>query len=151
MSYRQMQNICSMIKVMLTPIITPKVSEFKKPESSKKRIERILSQEEKDLLDRFAKGEIGFEEMQKEVAKRAFKKILLYPDDIQLKDWLQSELVKIKKEESRVKMTYLETFVRKMFSGQLPTHCKNCGHQLFMEGEVEDVKSDESQNLLSEA
>ena len=101
-----------------------------------KKVEGELSDEELKLLERFRNGDMGFNEMQKEVAIRVFEKILKNPESIKVKDWLQSELVKIKKEESQAKIGALETFVRKLFSGNLPTHCTKCGSALFLEGEV---------------
>jgi hypothetical protein len=113
--------------------------------------ERELTMEDIALLDRLKRGELPFEEMQKEVALRVFEKILRNPSSVQVKDWLQSELVKIKKEESQARIGFMEVFIRKMFSGNLPTSCKHCGKPLFTEGEIVNAEPIPNPGIFSES
>lgn len=95
---------------------------------------RELSLEETKLLEGLRDGTADFGAVQREVAARAFEKILRDPRALKVKDWLTSELIKIKKEESQAKIGAMEVFVRKMFSGNLPLNCPHCGYMLFQEG-----------------
>lgn len=98
--------------------------------------ETELTAQEVSLIEGLRSGSTSFDTVQREVAARAFEKILKNPSSLKVKDWLQSELIKIKKEESQAKIGAMEVFLRKMFSGNLPTHCGKCGTPLFQEGLV---------------
>lgn len=90
-----------------------------------------LTEAEVKLIEGLRDGSTSFDTVQREVAARAFEKILTNPSSLKVKDWLQSELIKIKKEESQAKIGAMEVFLRKMFSGNLPTNCAKCGALLF--------------------
>lgn len=111
--------------------------------------ERSLSADEEALLEGLRNGTADFGKVQREVAARAFEKILRDPKALKVKDWLTSELIKIKKEESQAKIGMMEVFVRKLFSGRLPTNCQHCGRPLFQEGEVLDAQSVTTPELLA--
>lgn len=98
--------------------------------------ESELTAQEVALIEGLRSGSTSFDTVQREVAARAFEKILKNPSSLKVKDWLQSELIKIKKEESQAKIGAMEVFLRKMFSGNLPTHCAKCGTPLFQEGQL---------------
>ena len=93
--------------------------------------ETELTDSEKALIEGLRDGSTSFDTVQREVASRAFEKILRNPSSLKVKDWLQSELIKIKKEESQAKIGAMEVFLRKMFSGNLPMNCAKCGAPLF--------------------
>lgn len=93
--------------------------------------EQELTEAELRLIEGLRDGSTSFDTVQREVASRAFEKILRSPSSLKVKDWLQSELIKIKKEESQAKIGAMEVFLRKMFSGNLPTNCQKCGAPLF--------------------
>jgi len=110
------------------------------PASKKLQVQdepRELTEDEMELLEGLRNGSTDFDKVQREVAARAFEKILRDPKALKVKDWLTSELIKIKKEESNAKIGAMEVFVRKMFSGTLPNICPHCGHPIFQEGEIE--------------
>lgn len=90
-----------------------------------------LTQEDIELLERFRKGHLSFGEMQRELAARAFAKILKSPDSIHIRDWLQSEMIKIKRSELGERTRALEEAVSKLFGGHLPEKCSNCGYPLW--------------------
>lgn len=100
--------------------------------------ETELTSQEVSLIEGLRDGSTSFDTVQREVASRAFEKILRNPSSLKVKDWLQSELIKIKKEESQARIGAMEVFLRKMFSGNLPTQCMKCGTPLFQEGIVLD-------------
>ena len=102
------------------------------------------------MLEGLRDGTADFGKVQREVAARAFEKILRDPKALKVKDWLTSELIKIKKEESQAKIGAMEVFVRKLFSGSLPTTCPHCGHLLFQEGEIAHVDAVPVANLLAQ-
>lgn len=102
-----------------------------------------LNPQELELLERFEKGELGFDEMQRQLAVRAFAKILKNPDSIQIRDWLQSELLKIKQQELAERNNWATELMHRMFSGHLPPKkCVKCGHSFIQE-------TPESQSLLN--
>jgi hypothetical protein len=87
-----------------------------------------LTKEDKDLLQDFAEGKVGYDRIQKELATRVFKKILLNPESVSVRDWLQSELVKLKQDETTKQKDALERFVNSLFGGFIPSiQCPHCG------------------------
>lgn len=112
--------------------------------------ERELTVDEEGLLEGLRDGTADFGKVQREVAARAFEKILRDPKALKVKDWLTSELIKIKKEESQAKIGMMEVFVRKLFSGNLPTNCPHCGHPLFQEGEVLNALGTDAPTVLAQ-
>lgn len=91
-----------------------------------------LTSQDLELLDRFERGELGFDEMQRQLAVRAFAKILKNPDSIHIRDWLQSELLKIKQQEIADKSSKAMELVNRMFAGCLPPEiCPDCGKRLW--------------------
>ena len=106
--------------------------------------EKDLTEDELKLIEGLRDGSTSFDTVQREVASRAFEKILRNPSSLKVKDWLQSELIKIKKEESQAKIGAMEVFLRKMFSGNLPTNCSKCGAPLFAVSAIEGTIVHES-------
>lgn len=90
-----------------------------------------LTGEDLELIGKFRKGNLSFNEMQRELAARAFEKILRNPESVHVRDWLQSEMVKIKKSELSERTAALEHFVGRLFGGYLPDKCSNCNHPLW--------------------
>lgn len=99
-----------------------------------------LTPQELELLERFEKGELGFDEMQRQLAVRAFAKILKNPDSIQIRDWLQSELLKIKQQELADRNNFATELMNRMFSGHLPPkNCIKCGNPFIQEENVDQA------------
>ena len=91
--------------------------------------ESTLSDEELQLLQRFKEGKVGYDEVQRELAYRVFEKMLTNPDSIKIRDWLQSELIKLKKDETTKQKDALERFIVSLFGGFIPSiRCPHC-HQ----------------------
>ncbi len=90
-----------------------------------------LSKTEVDFLERFKRGEVQFEEAQRELAYRVFKKILEEPEQLKAADWLRSELVKIKREEISMKKEQMDLAWTMIFgSFMIPKVCPHCGGDL---------------------
>jgi hypothetical protein len=90
-----------------------------------------LSSEELVFLDKFRKGEVSFEHVQREFAYRVFKKILENPELLKVADWLRSEVIKIQREELSMKKENMERSWAMLFSGFLiPKLCPKCGFDL---------------------
>ena len=101
-----------------------------------------LTEEDLILLERFKDKKLGFDEMHRELAIRAFKKILQNPKEVKVRDWLQSELISIKKDEMSKQSDAMKAFVDGLFSGFIPPeNCPNCGTQIVFRKEV-DVNAD---------
>lgn len=87
-----------------------------------------LTDEEIQLLEDFKNGTVGYDRVQKELAARVFKKILTNPEAISVRDWLQSELVKLKQDETTKQRDALVKFINALFGGFIPSivcpHCK---------------------------
>ena len=91
-----------------------------------------LSKEEKDLLARLATGEASIEEVSRAVAVKVFEKMLKNPHKFQYADFIKTELLKVKKEESVTRDNFARELIVRMFAGKLPPKtCPNCGHILF--------------------
>lgn len=87
-----------------------------------------LTDADVELLARFKEGKVGYDEIQKELAYKVFKKILENPDSVKIRDWLQSELIKLKKDETTRQKEALEKFINSLFGGFIPsTRCPHCG------------------------
>jgi hypothetical protein len=114
----------------------------KKPEDVSK-----LSPDDIKLLEDFRSGVIGFDVIQKEVALRAFAKVLADPSAVSVADWLKSELVKIKKDELTLKQDQMEKSFNKLFGGFFTPVCPHCGKPLFQEGETAEQNNNEPQSL----
>lgn len=88
-----------------------------------------LTSKDAELLRRFSEGSVDFSEASRIIATNAFERILRNPSSVQVRDWLQSELIKLKKQELDDKNTWAMELVNRMFSGHLPPkNCINCGH-----------------------
>lgn len=99
----------------------------------KNHIPKELTQEEKDLLKRFEKGEVALDEISKIVAVKVFEKMLKNPDDFRFIDFFRTELLKIKQEETQIKDQWAKELIGRFFAGKLPPpKCPDCGHN-FME------------------
>lgn len=93
----------------------------------KEEPEAGLTDAEVELLSRFKEGKVGYDEIQKELAYKVFKKILENPDSVKIRDWLQSELIKLKKDETTRQKEALEKFINALFGGFIPsTICPHC-------------------------
>ncbi len=94
--------------------------------------EESLSQEELNFLERVGKGEVSLEEATRVVAKKAFEKILKNPNSIKVENWLQSELLKIKRQEVENQNSWRMELIDRMWLGQLPPQaCPKCGHNWY--------------------
>ncbi len=114
----------------------PKGQRFTEP---KKNEERKLSREEKELIEKLKSGEAGIEETSRLVAVRVFENMLKNPDKFVYADFIKTELLKIKKDESVIKEGFAKALIGKMFAGQLPNVCPHCGKSLvkeIVEGEI---------------
>lgn len=95
--------------------------------TQKKEPESGLTEADVELLARFKDGKVGYDEIQKELAYKVFKKILENPDSVKIRDWLQSELIKLKKDETTRQKEALEKFINALFGGFIPsTVCPHC-------------------------
>ena len=91
-----------------------------------------LSNEEVDLLKRFREGSVDFEEASRIIATKVLEKILQNPGTVQVRDWLQSELIRIKKQELDAKNNYAMELINRLFAGNLPPqNCPQCGHEVI--------------------
>lgn len=91
------------------------------------RTDGELTLEETELLRRFKEGKVGYDEVQRELAYRVFEKMLTNPDSIKIRDWLQSELIKLKKDETTRQKDALEKFIISLFGGFIPSiKCPHC-------------------------
>lgn len=96
-----------------------------------------LTDAETELLSRFKDGKVGYDEIQKELAYKVFKKILENPDSVKIRDWLQSELIKLKKDETTRQKEALEKFINALFGGFIPsTKCPHCGKSTIIKTET---------------
>lgn len=90
-----------------------------------------LTNDEISFLEKFKKGEIGFEEAQRELAFRVLKKILINPELIKVSDWLKSETIKLQREELSLKKEHMERSWGMIFGAfKFPKHCPSCGYDL---------------------
>ena len=100
-----------------------------------------LTPEDLELLERFKKGEVEFDEASRVIATIAFEKILATPGSIQVRDWLQSELVKIKRQELSEKNNWAMEMINRMFMGKLPPrNCTKCGNPFIQDELEEEIK-----------
>lgn len=99
--------------------------------------EEGLTEADVELLARFKEGKVGYDEIQKELAYKVFKKILENPDSVKIRDWLQSELIKLKKDETTRQKEALEKFINSLFGGFIPsTKCPHCGKGTIIKTET---------------
>lgn len=104
----------------------------------RKHIPRELTQDEEELLERFAKGDVDIDEMSRIVAVRVFKKILANPDDVKFIDFFRAELLRMKQEEAKNSDSWGKELVFRLFAGMLPPReCPNCGAYIWGK-ELED-------------
>lgn len=103
----------------------------------KKEPESGLTESDVELLARFKEGKVGYDEIQKELAYKVFKKILENPDSVKIRDWLQSELIKLKKDETTRQKEALEKFINSLFGGFIPsTKCPHCHKSTIIKTET---------------
>lgn len=103
----------------------------------------VLTDEDSELLKRFSEGSVDFNEASRIIATNAFERILRNPSSVQVRDWLQSELIKLKKQELDDKNTWAMELVNRMFSGHLPPkNCINCGHPFIEEVKQKELERD---------
>ena len=114
--------------------------------------EEPLTQDELDFLERVGKGEVSLEETTRVVAKKAFEKILKNPNSIKVENWLQSELLKIKKSEFESQNNWRMELIDRMWLGQLPPQiCPKCSHNWYQDhplNKIEEHKLDDKQSAL---
>lgn len=104
-----------------------------------KNEERKLTKDEKEFLEKLKTGTADLEETSRFVAVRVFENMLKNPDKFYYADFIKTELLKVKKDESVIKEAFAKALIGKMFAGQLPTHCPHCGKSLIkeiVEGEI---------------
>lgn len=100
-----------------------------------------LSKRDKELLNRFEKGEVTLEEANKIVAIRAFERILTGETKVSITNWIQSELLKIKKAEVENKNNWAMEIMNRMWLGQLPPQaCPKCGHNWYNDHPLSQVE-----------
>jgi|Napbiome12C3dose_1001474.scaffolds.fasta_scaffold00001_77 hypothetical protein len=99
-----------------------------------------LTPEDLELIERFKKGEVEFDEASRIIAAKAFEKILRNPGSIQVRDWLQSELIMIKKKELADQNNYATELMNRMFGGYLPPkNCAKCGNPFIQDNETKQM------------
>ena len=103
-----------------------------------------LTDAESEFLERYKKGEIGFEEVQREFAYRVLKKVMQNPELLKVNDWLKSEIIKIQREELSMKKEQMEMSWAMLFGKfQFTRFCPHCGHDLFPDSDVnKDLKGE---------
>lgn len=103
-----------------------------KAQSRKYAYEGIeLTKKEKRLIKDIAEGKVDLETASRVIASKAFEKLLKYPDSASFTSFIQSELLKLKRQELTDKNTYAMELVNRLFAGELPPRiCPNCGHEL---------------------
>lgn len=90
-----------------------------------------LTPKENKLLKDIAAGKVSMEDASRIIAAKAFEKILKDPTAISFNNFLQSELLKIRKDEVESKNSMALELMNRMFAGQLPTVCPHCGKNMF--------------------
>lgn len=106
-----------------------------------------LTWKEKKLIKDIAEGTVDMEQASRVIASKAFEKLLKFPDSASFTSFIQSELLKLKKQELTDKNTWAMELVNRMFNGELPPRvCPHCGTVLVklpeLVGEVvEDAES----------
>jgi hypothetical protein len=96
-----------------------------------------LSEDESQFLEKYRKGEIGFEQVQREFAYRVLKKVMQNPELLKVNDWLKSEVIKIQREELSMKKEEMERSWALLFgSFHIDKFCPHCGHDLFPTSDI---------------
>lgn len=107
-----------------------------------------LTEEESQFLEKYRKGDISFEQVQREFAYRVLKKVMQNPELLKVNDWLKSEIIKIQREELSMKKEQMEMSWALLFGNfHIDRFCPHCGHDLFptsdvnkdLNGEIIDV------------
>lgn len=103
-----------------------------------------LTPKEKQLIKDIADGKVDMEAASRVIASKAFEKLLKFPDSASFTNFIQSEMLKLKKQELSDRNTWAMELVNRMFNGELPPRlCPNCGHEIIklpkvLESEVLD-------------
>jgi hypothetical protein len=117
--------------VIETPIGIPKPITPTIPDSL------ALNDAESVFLDKYRKGEIGFEQVQREFAYMVLKKVMQNPELLKVNDWLKSEVIKIQREELSMKKEEMERSWALLFgSFHIDKFCPHCGHDLFPTSDI---------------
>lgn len=96
-----------------------------------------LNDEEAIFLEKYRKGEIGFEQVQREFAYRVVKKVMQNPELLKVNDWLKSEIIKIQREELSMKKEQMERSWALLFGAfTIQKFCPHCGHDLFPASDI---------------
>jgi hypothetical protein len=106
-----------------------------------------LSAKEKQLIKDIAEGKVDLEDASRVIASKAFEKLLKFPDSASFTNFIQSELLKLKRQELTDKNTWAMELVNRMFNGVLPPRiCPSCGEVLVklpvLEGEVIETEDE---------
>jgi len=106
-----------------------------------------LTPKEKKLILDISEGKVDLESASRVIASKAFEKLLKYPDSASFTSFIQSELLKLKRQELTDKNTWAMELVNRMFNGELPPRvCPGCGLTLVklpvLEGNI--IIEDES-------
>lgn len=105
-----------------------------------------LTPKEKKLIQDIADGKVDLETASRVIASKAFEKLLKFPDSASFTNFIQSELLKLKRQELTDKNTWAMELVNRMFNGVLPPRvCPKCGEVLVklpvLEGEIIEDES----------
>ncbi|MCK9370712.1 hypothetical protein M0R04_12455 [Candidatus Dojkabacteria bacterium] len=105
-----------------------------------------LTTKEKKLIQDIADGKVDLESASRVIASKAFEKLLKFPDSASFTNFIQSELLKLKRQELTDKNTWAMELVNRMFNGVLPPRvCPKCGEVLVklpvLEGEIIEDES----------
>lgn len=96
-----------------------------------------LNDDEAKFLESYRKGEIGFEQVQREFAYRVLQKVMQNPELLKVNDWLKSEVIKIQREELSMKKEQMERSWALLFgSFHIEKFCPHCGHDLFPASDI---------------
>jgi len=105
-----------------------------------------LNDDEAKFLEDYRKGNIGFEQVQREFAYMVLKKVMQNPELLKVNDWLRSEVIKIQREELSMKKEEMERSWALLFgSFHIEKFCPHCGHDLFPASDInKDLKVSET-------
>jgi hypothetical protein len=107
-------------------------------------MEKPLSEEDQELLDRFERGEVSLEETSRIVAAKAIERMFKNPDSVKFIDFFRMEFLKLKQEENNRKENWGQALLKKLFvGGKLPPkYCPHCGEPVFKDS-FDDRKIEE--------
>lgn len=107
-----------------------------------------LSREDRELLDRFGRGEVSLEETSRIVASKAFERMFKHPDSGRFIDFFRMELLKLKLQENKKKDNWGKDLLSRLFvNGKLPPkYCPHCG-KLLVEDTIALPESEDQKEV----